>query len=191
MGCQACLIPVTNQFQAITSDSKTLTFEVFLKMGIELGDQGGIEAGRQIVHAAGTEAAEVVMLFAASIVPGGARPVGRRQPGSGANLDKGFQRFVNSCQAYFWDSQADGMEHILGGRMAKFPAELVIDREPLWGAPQAGGLESRSEGIVIERSESHQTGRFLSAIEPRGVSEGSPGHTLNLVPGMTYYCSDA
>jgi hypothetical protein len=168
LGCQACLIPVTDQFQAITGDSKALAFEVFLKTGIELGDQGGIEAGRQIVHAAGTQAAEVVMLFAASIVPGGARPVDRRQLGSCANLDKGFKRFVNSCQAYFGDSQADGMKHILGGRMAKFPAELVIDREPLWGAPQAGGLESRSEGIVIERSKSHQTGGSFRYRAARG-----------------------
>jgi hypothetical protein len=52
--------------------------------------------------------------------------------------------------------------------MAKFPAELVIDREPLWGAPQAGGLESRSEDIVIERSKSHQTGGSFRYRAARG-----------------------
>ena len=60
------------------------------------------------------------------------------------------------------------MKHILGGRMAKFPAELVVDREPLWGAPQTGGLESRSEGIVIERSKNHQTGGSFRYRAARG-----------------------
>ena len=62
--------------------------EVFLELGIKLGDQGGIEAGRQIVHAAAPKATEVIVFFAAGIVPGGARAVRRRQPGCRADIDK-------------------------------------------------------------------------------------------------------
>ena len=60
------------------------------------------------------------------------------------------------------------MKYILGGRMMKLPAELVVAREPLRGTPQASSLECCPEGIVIERSGCHQSGGFLSNIETVG-----------------------
>ena len=60
---------VADQFQAISRHLEALTTEVFMQAGVKLGDEIGVEAGRQVVNGSGSQAAKMVVQVAARIVP--------------------------------------------------------------------------------------------------------------------------
>ena len=66
---------IADQLQAIARHLETLATQVLMQAWVELGDQIGVEAGRQVVNGSGSQATEVIVQVAAGVVP---RPVSHR-----------------------------------------------------------------------------------------------------------------
>ena len=173
---------IADQLEAVAGDLETLLTKGFQELGVELGDQLGVEAGGQVVDRARAEAAEVVVVVAAGVISGRTGTVGGRQSMRRADGDQGFQCFVNRGQADLGDPGLDGMEDLLGRRMMDRAAELVVDRQALGRAPQAGVLEGFAKRVMVEGGERRQAGGILSI-----GSCGAPGTARGCV---TMTCPD-
>jgi hypothetical protein len=148
---------IPEELETVARDLEPLPAEILRKLGIQLGDQVGVEGGGQVVDLPGAQASEVIVLVASRIEARAGIAVAGGELGRHADGHQSLERLVDGGETNLGDDRPDGVIDLLGRGVVIRPAQMVVDGQPLGRATQAGLLQTRAYGLMIKRGGPHDS----------------------------------